>query len=99
MRDAGTTPYPRRAPCAARRDPRAACASNVRVFGSVARGEASERGDPDFLVDRDPDRSLLDLGGLLMDPRELLSAEVAVITEKRSPGVFVAWSSTRPRRL
>ena len=39
-------------------------ASNVRVFGSVARGEADESSDIDFLVDLAPDRSLLNLGGL-----------------------------------
>jgi predicted nucleotidyltransferase len=38
--------------------------SNVRVFGSVARGEADEQSDIDFLVDLEPKRSLLDLAGL-----------------------------------
>jgi uncharacterized protein len=57
-------------------------ASNVRVFGSVARGEAGVRSDVDFLVDLASDRSLLDLGGLLMDLRDLLGAEVDVVTEK-----------------
>jgi predicted nucleotidyltransferase len=42
-------------------------ARNVRVFGSVARGEADEQSDIDFLVEMVPGRSLLDLGGLLMD--------------------------------
>ena len=39
-------------------------ASNVRVFGSVARGEADDRSDVDFLVDLEPDRSLLDLAAV-----------------------------------
>lgn len=56
-------------------------ASNVRVFGSVARGEAHNDSDIDFLVDLDPDRSLLDLGGLLMDLRDLLEVPVDVGTE------------------
>jgi len=56
-------------------------ASNVRVFGSVARGEADQASDIDFLVDMDPDRSLLDLGGLLMDLRRLLHRDVDVVTE------------------
>lgn len=56
-------------------------AHNVRVFGSVARGEATERSDIDFLVDLEPGRSLLDLGGLLMDLRELLDCPVDVATE------------------
>jgi predicted nucleotidyltransferase len=54
----------------------------VRVFGSVARGEADERSDIDFLVEMEPGRSLLDLGGLLMDLRDLLGREVDVVTER-----------------
>ena len=57
-------------------------ASNVRVFGSVARGEADEKSDVDFLVDMDSGRSLLDMGGLLMDLRDLLGCEVDVVTVK-----------------
>jgi hypothetical protein len=57
-------------------------ARNVRVFGSVARGEANEQSDVDFLVDMDPDRSLLDLGGLLMDLRALLGRDVDVMTPR-----------------
>jgi len=57
-------------------------ASNVRVFGSVARGESDLRSDVDFLVDLEPGRSLSDLGGLLMELQELLGASVDVITEK-----------------
>jgi uncharacterized protein len=56
-------------------------ASNVRIFGSVARGEATESSDVDILVDLDEDRSLLDQGGLLMDLRELLGCKVDVATE------------------
>lgn len=57
-------------------------ACNVRVFGSVVRGEADEQSDVDFLVDMEPGRSLLDMGGLLMDLRELLGRDVDVITER-----------------
>jgi hypothetical protein len=56
-------------------------ARNVRVFGSAARGDTSAGSDIDFLVDLDPDRSLMDLGGLLMDLQELLQARVDVATE------------------
>lgn len=56
-------------------------ASNVRIFGSVVRGEAHETSDVDFLVDLAPDRSLFDLGALLMDLRDLLGCEVDVVTE------------------
>ncbi|MFN3215483.1 MAG: nucleotidyltransferase family protein [Acidimicrobiales bacterium] len=60
---------------------RARGATRVRVFGSVARGEATENSDIDFLVDLDDDRGLFDLGGLLMDLRELLGHNVDVVTE------------------
>jgi predicted nucleotidyltransferase len=56
-------------------------AFNVRVFGSVARGEADFKSDVDFLVDLEEGRSLFDLGGLLMDLQELLHCKVDVVTE------------------
>ncbi|MEA5558069.1 nucleotidyltransferase family protein [Nodularia spumigena] len=56
-------------------------ATRVRVFGSVARGDATENSDIDFLVDLDDDRGLFDLGGLLMDLRQLLGHNVDVVTE------------------
>lgn len=57
-------------------------ASNIRIFGSVARGDADSMSDVDFLVDLDRGRSLLDLGGLLIDLQTLLERPVDVITEK-----------------
>ena len=57
-------------------------AYNVRIFGSVARGEDDENSDVDFLVEMESGRSLLDLGGLLTDLQELLEHEVDVVTEK-----------------
>ena len=57
-------------------------ASNVRVFGSVARGEANAGSDVDLLVDLEPGHSLLDLGGLLMELQDLLRCPVDVVTEK-----------------
>ena len=57
-------------------------ASNVRIFGSVARGEADSKSDIDILVDLEPGRSLLDLGGLLMDLEDLLGHNVDVVTER-----------------
>jgi predicted nucleotidyltransferase len=56
-------------------------AYNVRVFGSVARGEAGPDSDVDFLVDLEEGRSLLDLAGLLMDLQDLLGREVDIVTE------------------
>jgi hypothetical protein len=57
-------------------------AHNLRVFGSAARGEAGPDSDVDFLVELDPDRSLLDLGSLLMDLQDLLGRKVDLVTEK-----------------
>ena len=57
-------------------------ASKIRVFGSVARGEADERSDVDFLVEMEPGRSLFDLGGLLMDLQDVLGRDVDVVTER-----------------
>ncbi len=56
-------------------------AYNVRVFGSVACGEADSESDIDLLVDMEPNRSLLDMGGLLMDLQELLNVPVDLVTE------------------
>jgi predicted nucleotidyltransferase len=57
-------------------------AHDVRVFGSVARGEASENSDLDLLVAWEPGRSLLDHAGLVQDLQELLGMKVHVGTEK-----------------
>jgi uncharacterized protein len=56
-------------------------AKNVRVFGSVARGESSETSDVDFLIDLEPGRSLFDLVAFLQDLEELLGKKVDVVTE------------------
>jgi predicted nucleotidyltransferase len=56
-------------------------ASNIRVFGSVANGTANVDSDIDFLVDMEKDRSLFDVGGLLMDLQELFGRKVDVVTE------------------
>jgi uncharacterized protein len=57
-------------------------ATNIRVFGSIARGEADSKSDIDLLVDLEPGRSLFDLGGLLMDLQDLLGHKVDVVTER-----------------
>jgi uncharacterized protein len=57
-------------------------AHNVRVFGSVARGEAGPYSDVDFLVDAGPKRTAFFPGGLLADLEELLGCNVDVVTEK-----------------
>ena len=57
-------------------------ARNIRVFGSVARGENDAASDIDFLVDLEPDRSLFDLSGLLIDLEAVLQNQVDVVTER-----------------
>ena len=56
-------------------------ARNLRVFGSVARGEAAEGSDLDLLVEMEPGRSLLDLVAIKQDLEELLGCKVDVVTE------------------
>lgn len=53
-------------------------ARNVRVFGSVARGDAVPGSDVDFLVDFDPDRTVLDLSALILELQAALGCEVDV---------------------
>jgi len=55
-------------------------ASHVRVFGSVARGDAGPDSDVDFLVDFDEEASLLDQVGLIQDLHELLGVGVDVVS-------------------
>ena len=55
-------------------------ASDVRVFGSVARGDDERDSDVDFLVELETGRSLLDLGGLQMELESLLGCRVDVVT-------------------
>ncbi|MBD2515392.1 nucleotidyltransferase family protein [Nostoc sp. FACHB-973] len=58
-------------------------ASNVRVFGSVARGEETETSDIDFLVDYDLEKiSPWFPGGLILDLENLLDRKVDVVTSK-----------------
>lgn len=54
-------------------------AHNVRVFGSVARGEDTETSDIDLLVDLEEGVGLLDLIGLERELSELLGLEVDVV--------------------
>lgn len=60
---------------------------DVHVFSSAARGDADERSDIDFLVRMKRGRSLLDMGGMLMELQALLGRRVDVVT----------WDGLRPR--
>ncbi|MBL8134687.1 MAG: nucleotidyltransferase family protein [Anaerolineae bacterium] len=68
-------------------------ATNVRVFGSVARGEAREDSDVDFLVEFRAGSSLFEVVGLWVRLKELLGREVDLSTD-RTLKEFV-----RPRAL
>jgi len=57
-------------------------ARRVRIFGSIARGEADASSDVDFLVELGTGRSLLDLGGLQFELEALLGHQVDVVTER-----------------
>lgn len=57
-------------------------ASNLRIFGSVARGDADPESDVDFLINLEPGRSLLDHAALLLDLEKLLGCKVDVVTER-----------------
>ncbi|MBZ5609432.1 MAG: nucleotidyltransferase family protein [Acidobacteriia bacterium] len=57
-------------------------ARNVRVFGSVARGEARPDSDVDFLVDVGAVTSSWFPGGLIVDLEALLGKHVEVVTER-----------------
>lgn len=56
-------------------------ASNVRIFGSVARGEAGPDSDVDLLLDLERGRTLIDHGQLQVDLEGLLGRKVDVVTE------------------
>jgi predicted nucleotidyltransferase len=56
----------------------------LRVFGSVARGDANADSDVDFLVEFEPGRTLVDLSGLQLDLSRLLGRSVHVLQMPRS---------------
>ncbi len=57
-------------------------ASNVWVFGSVARGEQDDQSDVDLVADIEEDRSLFDLAGLVVELEDLLGCPVNVVEHK-----------------
>lgn len=62
--------------------------TDVRVFGSMARGGCDQSSDVDLLVRPLPGTSLFDLGGLLMDAQDLLGRRVDVVSEGAlAPGI------------
>ena len=57
-------------------------AYNIRIFGSVVRGEAGPDSDIDFLIDVGPTTSSWFPAGLILDLQEILGRPVEVVTEK-----------------
>ncbi len=55
--------------------------SNIRVFGSVARGEADEHSDLDLLVDVAPGHGYFDMAGFALDVEDLMQVFTQVATE------------------
>jgi predicted nucleotidyltransferase len=53
--------------------------ANIRVFGSVARGEAADESDVDFLIDVTPEQDLFDFIRFTRSLKELLGCEVDVV--------------------
>jgi hypothetical protein len=53
----------------------------VRVFGSLARGDSGMDSDVDFLIELEPERSLLDIVAIKQDLEDLLQRKVDVVTE------------------
>jgi predicted nucleotidyltransferase len=59
--------------------------SNVRVFGSVARGEDTVTSDIDLLVTPGPKTSLLDISGFLLEVKDLTGCDVSVVSDRAVP--------------
>ncbi len=55
--------------------------TDIRVFGSALRGDDTPESDIDFLIELEPNRSLFDAGGLLVELENLLGCKVDVLTE------------------
>ncbi len=75
---------------AAREAPKRYRAENLRVFGSVVRGEDKDGSDIDLLVDPLPGATLFDLGGLQGELEALLKVRVDLLTPKDLPEKFRA---------
>jgi predicted nucleotidyltransferase len=56
-------------------------ARSLRVFGSIARGDAHDGSDVDLLVDLEPGRSLLDVIAIKQDLEDVLGRPVDIVTE------------------
>ncbi len=72
---------------------------DVRVFGSVARGEETERSDIDLLVDLEPGRTLIDLIGFQQEAEEILGVRVDAAAPRFMKGRVRARAIRDARRV
>jgi predicted nucleotidyltransferase len=56
--------------------------SNIRVFGSTARGDADGDSDVDLLVHPGPDTSVFELAGFMAEASEMLGLDVDVVSDR-----------------
>ncbi len=63
-------------------------ADNARIFGSVLKGNDKEGSDLDIIVDPTPLTTLMDIGAMRIELRNLLGVEVDVLTPNSLPGHF-----------
>lgn len=61
---------------------------DIRVFGSVLRGEDNEDSDLDLLVEPTPETTLMDIGAIRYELRKLLGIAVDVLTPNALPDRF-----------
>ena len=61
---------------------------NVRVFGSVVHGDDTEDSDLDLLVDPTPETTMMDIGAIRYELKELLGLVVDVLTPRALPDKF-----------
>jgi predicted nucleotidyltransferase len=59
--------------------------SNVRIFGSVARGDGTPESDVDLLVEMKPGVNMFDLVGLWLELKNMLGHEVSLVTDDDHP--------------
>jgi predicted nucleotidyltransferase len=62
--------------------------TNVRIFGSAARGDDTEDSDLDLLVDPTQETTLMDIGAIRFELYRLLGIPVDVLTPKSLPPKF-----------
>lgn len=62
--------------------------SDIRVFGSVLRGEDDARSDLDLLVEPTAQTSLMDIGAIRYELKQLLGCDVDVLTPNGLPASF-----------